>query len=76
MKEQKSESIIHTEAKLGAEPEWDAPVVHGDEVVADKYQGTDADRHDMRMLGRVQVLRVSRRPTQSEIAKLIRWLPA
>lgn len=29
-------------------------------IVADKWKGTDADQHDMRMLGRSQVLRVSR----------------
>lgn len=28
-------------------------------VVADKWKGTEADQHDMRMLGRSQVLRVS-----------------
>ena len=28
-------------------------------VVADKWKGTDVDQHDMRMLGRSQVLRVS-----------------
>ena len=56
----KVEAIFHTEPTLGTEPEWNADEVHGEEVVADKYQGTDADRHDMRMLGRIQVLRVSR----------------
>ncbi len=28
-------------------------------TVADKWQGTSADKHDMLMLGRTQVLRVS-----------------
>ena len=28
-------------------------------VVADKWKGTDTDQHDMRVLGRTQVLRVS-----------------
>ena len=57
---EKVEAIFHTESKLGMEPEWSAAdEVHGDEVVPHKYQGTDADRHDMRMLGRIQVLRVS-----------------
>ena len=28
-------------------------------IVADKWKGTEVDQHDMRMLGRTQVLRVS-----------------
>ena len=28
-------------------------------IVADKWKGTEVDQHDMRMLGRSQVLRVS-----------------
>ena len=28
-------------------------------IVADKWKGTEIDQHDMRMLGRSQVLRVS-----------------
>ena len=28
-------------------------------IVADKWKGTESDQHDMRMLGRSQVLRVS-----------------
>lgn len=55
---EKMESIFHTNDKLGNEPEWNAVEVHEDELVEDKYQGTAADRHDMRMLGRIQVLRV------------------
>ncbi|KAI4199763.1 MAG: hypothetical protein LQ350_004390 [Teloschistes chrysophthalmus] len=55
--EEKMESALHHHEKLGTEPEWNAVEVTEDEVVADKYQGTGADRHDMRMLGRVQVLR-------------------
>ncbi|KAL9581613.1 MAG: hypothetical protein Q9212_003798 [Teloschistes hypoglaucus] len=55
--EAKMESALHHHEKLGTEPEWNAVEVTEDEVVADKYQGTGADRHDMRMLGRVQVLR-------------------
>ncbi|KAL8971410.1 MAG: hypothetical protein Q9197_003289 [Variospora fuerteventurae] len=54
---EKVEHILHANAKLGTEPEWDAIEVAGDELVADRYQGTPADRHDMRMLGRIQVLR-------------------
>ncbi|KAL8919649.1 MAG: hypothetical protein Q9208_006681 [Pyrenodesmia sp. 3 TL-2023] len=54
---EKLESIFHTNDKLGNQPEWDAVEVQSDEVVEDKYQGTSADRHDMRMLGRIQVLR-------------------
>lgn len=53
----KIESVFHTD-KLGNEPEWSAVEVPDDELVEAKYQGTAADRHDMRMLGRVQVLRV------------------
>ncbi|KAI4129166.1 MAG: hypothetical protein LQ341_006596, partial [Variospora aurantia] len=53
----KVEHILHTNEKLGTEPEWNAVEVGGDELVADRYQGTPADRHDMRMLGRIQVLR-------------------
>lgn len=57
--EAKMESALHHHEKLGTQPEWNTVEVTEDEVVADKYQGTGADRHDMRMLGRVQVLRVS-----------------
>lgn len=57
---EKVEHILHANGKLGTEPEWDAIKVAGDELVEDRYQGTPADRHDMRMLGRIQVLRVSR----------------
>ena len=33
--------------------------VHGDvEIVADKWQGNASDKHDMLVLGRIQVLRV------------------
>ncbi|KAL9005509.1 MAG: hypothetical protein Q9188_001711 [Gyalolechia gomerana] len=53
---EKIESIFHTD-KLGTEPEWNAVEVSTDELVESKYQGTAADRHDMRMLGRVQILR-------------------
>lgn len=49
-------SLFHTD-KLGTEPEWNAVEVSPDELVDSKYQGTAADRHDMQMLGRVQVLR-------------------
>ncbi|KAI4114679.1 MAG: hypothetical protein LQ345_004578 [Seirophora villosa] len=55
-----AEKIVHvlqTNEKLGAVPEWNAADAADDELVADKYQGTSADRHDMRMLGRIQVLR-------------------
>ena len=73
----KVEAIFHTEPTLGSEPEWTAEEVHGEEVVADKYQGTDADRHDMRMLGRMQVLRVSRaRKPMPMTITLIRRSPA
>ncbi|KAL8718575.1 MAG: hypothetical protein Q9225_004305 [Loekoesia sp. 1 TL-2023] len=50
---EKIESLFHTD-KLGNEPEWNAVEVPDDELVEAKYQGTAADRHDMRMLGRVQ----------------------
>lgn len=52
-------SILHTD-KLGNEPEWRTVQVHKDELVEPKWQGTGADQHEMRILGRVQVLRVSR----------------
>ncbi|KAL8963963.1 MAG: hypothetical protein Q9183_004810, partial [Haloplaca sp. 2 TL-2023] len=54
----KLESVLHHE-KLGTEPEWSAVEVgvHEDEIVERKWQGTQADQHDMRILGRVQVLR-------------------
>ena len=68
---EKVEVFVHTE------PEWNTNEVLGDEAVADKYQGTDADRHDMRMLGRIQVLRVSRaRKPSPMIATLIKRPPA
>ena len=59
----KLESILHHE-KLDTEPEWSAVEVgvHEDEIVEPKWQGTQADQHDMRILGRVQVLRVSSDP--------------
>ncbi|KAL8703800.1 MAG: hypothetical protein Q9201_003015 [Fulgogasparrea decipioides] len=53
--------ILHTDKldndKLGNEPEWNAVQVHEDELVDEKYRGTGSDRHDMQMLGRIQVLR-------------------
>ncbi|KAL9596792.1 MAG: hypothetical protein Q9219_005551 [cf. Caloplaca sp. 3 TL-2023] len=49
----KIESVFHTE-KLGTEPEWNVVGTADDQIVETKYQGTAADRHDMRMLGRVQ----------------------
>ncbi len=55
---EKLESIFHTNDKLGNQPEWNAVEVQADGLVEEKYQGTAADRHDMRMLGRIQVLRV------------------
>lgn len=55
---EKIESFFHTD-KLGTEPEWSAVEVSPDELVDSKYQGTAADRQDMKMLGRVQVLRVT-----------------
>lgn len=64
-----SESIVHGNDKLGDVPEWNAVEVPDDELVEDKYQGTAADRHDMRMLGRIQVLRVRRR-TRTSLALL------
>lgn len=33
--------------------------MHDMALVAEKWKGTETDRHDMRMLGRSQVLRVS-----------------
>ncbi|KAL8720084.1 MAG: hypothetical protein Q9181_007967, partial [Wetmoreana brouardii] len=58
---EKIESILHMDKldndKLGNEPEWDAVQVHEDELVDEKYRGTGSDRHDMQMLGRIQVLR-------------------
>lgn len=63
--------VLHTNEKLGAVPEWNAAEVADDELVADKYQGTSADRHDMRMLGRIQVLRVSRRTHLTNTPKLM-----
>lgn len=57
---EKLESVFRTNDKLGNGPEWSAVEVLEDELVEDQYQGTAADRHDMRMLGRTQVLRVRR----------------
>ncbi|KAL8898221.1 MAG: hypothetical protein Q9207_006820 [Kuettlingeria erythrocarpa] len=54
---EKLDSIFHTNDKLGNQPEWNAVEVQADGLVEEKYQGTAADRHDMRMLGRIQVLR-------------------
>lgn len=54
------ETLSQTEPNRITKPEWNAVEVHGDEIVEERYQGTTADRQDMRMLGRVQVLRVRR----------------
>ncbi|KAL8683006.1 MAG: hypothetical protein Q9186_001001 [Xanthomendoza sp. 1 TL-2023] len=54
-----AEKIAHAlhPDKLDNEPEWSAVEVSEDVIVADKYQGNSTDRSDMRMLGRIQVLR-------------------
>lgn len=55
-----AEKIAHTlhPEKLDDTPEWSAVEVSADVLVADKWQGNTIDRSEMRMLGRVQVLRV------------------
>ena len=55
-----AEKIAHTlhPDKLDNLPEWSAVEVTEDIVVEDKYQGNIVDRSEMRMLGRIQVLRV------------------
>lgn len=55
-----AEKIAHTlhPQKLDDTPEWSAVEVSDDVLVADKWQGNTIDRSEMRMLGRVQVLRV------------------
>ena len=52
--------IAHTihPVKLDDTPEWNTADVSEDVIVADKWQGNTIDRSEMRMLGRVQVLRV------------------
>ena len=43
--------------------------------IESKYMGTDSDRHDMRVLGRKQVLRVCRNTIIRSIAFKIEKLP-
>ncbi|KAL8875393.1 MAG: hypothetical protein Q9205_003305 [Flavoplaca limonia] len=54
-----AEKIAHTihPVKLDDTPEWNTADVSEDVIVADKWQGNTIDRSEMRMLGRVQVLR-------------------
>ncbi|KAL8713114.1 MAG: hypothetical protein Q9220_002635 [cf. Caloplaca sp. 1 TL-2023] len=54
---EKIEGIFRTADKLDNQPEWNAVEVHEDELVEEKYQGNAVDRQEMRMLGRIQVLR-------------------
>lgn len=55
-----SKESVHTEAMYARDYE------DGMEMgpVSKKWQGTDADRHEMSMLGRVQELRVRATPTE------------
>ena len=54
-----NDGAIHT-TDIGNEQFPSALHDHGFEVVAEKYLGTTADKQDMMMLGRSQVLRVRR----------------
>ncbi|KAL8786269.1 MAG: hypothetical protein Q9213_002864 [Squamulea squamosa] len=67
-----AEKIAHTfhPEKLDNEPEWSAVEVTEDIVVEDKYQGTSVDRSEMRMLGRIQVLRTTDEALCSAISPL------
>ncbi|KAI4283150.1 MAG: hypothetical protein L6R38_002373 [Xanthoria sp. 2 TBL-2021] len=71
-----AEKIAHTlhPEKLDDTPEWSAVEVSEDVLVADKWQGNTIDRSEMRMLGRVQVLRV-RPPFSEEVKDASRTLP-
>lgn len=53
---------LHPE-KLDNVPEWRAVEVADDIVVEEKYQGNTVDQSEMRMLGRIQVLRVKGPPS-------------
>lgn len=53
-----NEDNIKSSAKISTEGVSSDVPTHDFEIVADKWQGTTADKHDMLMLGRSQVLRV------------------
>lgn len=53
------EDNTKSSAKISTEGVSNDVPTHDDEIVADKWQGTTADKHDMLMLGRSQVLRVT-----------------
>ena len=52
--EQRSTSFEKTKDRANVE----LHVLSEEDVIESKYMGTDADRHDMTVLGRKQVLRV------------------
>ena len=54
-----NENYIKSTAEISSEAVSSDVPTHDFEIVADKWQGTTADKHDMLMLGRSQVLRVT-----------------
>ena len=54
-----NEDYKKSTAKISTEGVSSDVPTHDFEIVADKWQGTTADKHDMLMLGRSQVLRVT-----------------
>ena len=54
-----NEDYIKPTTKISTEGVSSDVPTHDFEIVADKWQGTTADKHDMLMLGRSQVLRVT-----------------
>ena len=54
-----NEDYIKSTAKISNEGVPSDVPSHDFEIVADKWRGTTADKHDMLMLGRSQVLRVT-----------------
>lgn len=54
----RSKEYVHTQSLSGENSSDDVPMDVFHTTVKDKWQGTAADKHDMIMLGRSQVLRV------------------
>ena len=65
--EQRSTSFEKTKDRANVE----LHVLSEEDVIESKYMGTDADRHDMTVLGRKQVLRVCRNFAAQTVAFII-----
>lgn len=61
MSKSDKDDYVHSTTVTGEQFSDDVQLDEFTATVADKWQGTSADKHDMVMLGRTQVLRVSLR---------------